>query len=158
MNYSLALLIVILISSFLLLFAMILRIFLITKEANLQLVTLPPINTKCAPPLNSLPDVTNFPNCPNKTLNYRGTKFIPSLNMLVSLTPVNYLSVCATACTVFDAAAVTCADPAQRPAFEKCVELTQPIGCTSIANPVARSGSDYEYANFIGPGNCFGEF
>lgn len=158
MNYSLMLLIIILLMSFVLLIVLMLRIFLVTKETNLQLVTLPPEDTKCAPNLNSLIDVSSFPNCPNKTLNYQGTKYIPSLGYLVSLTPVNYIGVCSTACTLFDAASGTCVDPNQRKNFDNCVSLLQPLGCTSIANPIAKSGTNYVYANFYGPGNCFANF
>jgi len=38
--------------------------------------------------------------------------------------------------------------------YDKCINLTKPVGCNSLSNPIAAVGIDYYYINSIGSINC----
>lgn len=113
-------------------------------------------STHCTPLMTSLPDLSSQLCCENFGL-LTSNKYLQSLNMTVSLTPTNYLSVCSSYCTQgYSSTLGTCngnisADIAQ---FNNCVTATQPVNCSDIANPVAVSNGQYMYGFASGETFC----
>lgn len=114
------------------------------------------ISNHCTPAPDTLPDLS-FLNCCENFGTLTSNKYLQSLNMTVSLTPVPYLQACSSFCSQgFDSNTQSCigninSDTNQ---FNACVIASKPVNCTDIANPVAISNGQYMYPSSPGQLLC----
>lgn len=156
MNDSLGVLLSILFISTIFLIFLVVRLWVNAINSQQQLIILPPAENQCSPNISLLPDVSGLKNCSNPGLQYRGTKYSPSSNYIISPTPVNYTNVCETACGDDGMESVgVCKNNVNQSTYDNCIKLLKPIGCTSLSNPLGRLGDTYYFANYYGQGGCF---
>lgn len=114
------------------------------------------ISNHCTPAPDTLPDLS-FLNCCENFGTLTSNKYLQSLNMTVSLTPVPIYQACSSFCSAgFDPVNKTClgnitSDDSQ---FNLCVNKGSAINCTDVANPVAISNGQYMYASSAGSVLC----
>lgn len=155
MNYSLAVLWCIFLILGMYLIFLIIHMWIGTIKNQPQIVILPSSENQCGD-VSSLPDFSSLQPCSSTFIQYRGARWYPKMNFIVSSVEVSYLNVCETACgpgglTSFG----TCNDTTLQPDYDKCVLSLVPKGCNSLANPVGKIGDVLYYANYVGEGLCF---
>lgn len=103
--------------------------------------------TQCSP----LPETIINIDSSNSKLCTDGTYYLPSLDMIVSPQQVPYINACQNACqSGYSATTNTCFEPEENDNYQRCLINTQPVGCSSLSNPVAFLNSSYYYVNNIG--------
>jgi hypothetical protein len=155
MNYALAVLLTLVIIFIIIFITLVGRMYYLATKIVPPVVIFPSVDTSCSPSIDNLIDVSNIPNCTNQSLSLLGSKYIPSLNMIVGLTQIPFISACSSACiTGLNQNTLKCINSTYQDDFDRCVSITLPNGCSSLSTPVAYSGNDYYYINYYGPGNC----
>jgi len=82
-------------------------------------------------------------------------RYSPSLNMVVSPTPIPYLTVCQGFCAQgVEANGVTCLNGDGQVAFQTCMELAMPKNCQSLSMPVAHVGPTFYYVQAATDASC----
>lgn len=155
MNYALALLIFIFAVLSIFFLVLVGRMYNIAMHPLSPFIILPDQDLTCRPPFSNLVDVSGISGCSNTSEFLVGSKYVPSLDMVVNLVAVPFINACSSACqTGFNYTTNKCFDQQYQTAFDKCVSLTIPTGCTSLSNPVAYAGTDYYYNVHYGRGSC----
>lgn len=156
MNYALALLLAIFSLLALAFIVLVIRMYILSERVVPAVITIPSSNNQCRPSFDSLVDVSGIPICPNPALRILGLKYDPSLDMLVGLEPIPFISACSSACkTGIDLNTNKCLDPSYQDTFNQCLQKTAPVGCSTLSKPVAHDGLNYYYINNYGQGSCF---
>lgn len=101
------------------------------------------IYDQCTPPFSTLVNASTSKICVD------GNRYVPTLGMIVSSNQTPYMNACLTAC-VSGVEDQQCINPQENEIFERCVQLSQPLECSSLSNPVAYIGSNYYYVSSIG--------
>ncbi len=112
------------------------------------------IETPCVVSFDLLPNIANTKCC---FINGQVTadKYVESLDMVVSTNPEFYLDVCEEFCIEgYDKVNNKCVGNKGNNSFISCVQKTKPVNCTSIAMPVAYSGTTYYYAKSATDAAC----
>ncbi len=155
MNYSLAILWCIFLTLGTYLVFLIVSMWINAIKTQPQLIILPSASNQCGD-VATLPNFSSLRECNNPGIQYRGTKWDPGHNFIVSPVQVNYLNVCETACGSSGLSTIgKCVDTSFQESYNKCVSFLVPTGCNSLANPVGKVGEVLYYANYVGEGLCF---
>lgn len=106
----------------------------------------------CTVNTSTLPNLS-FNQCCNLFGIATGNRYLSSLNLVVSPTQIDYLSVCAGFCLGgYNKTTGTCENLGPNvdsgvTNFNLCVASTKPVGCSDLSLPVAISGTQLLYAS-----------
>jgi len=115
----------------------------------------------CIIATETLPNLS-FNQCCTIFGSTTNTKYLSTLNLVVSPVAINYVDVCSGFCTgAFDKPNLKCLPGTnvinleeEQLQLDRCIIASQPINCSDLSNPVAVSNTSYLYPYSAGTQLC----